>query len=280
LAIHPTNDFNKISLTPIGQLTVAQQNILMTMALNGDSIVNPFSDLLDAAGLTPEARTRKEREEEEHFRETMAQLEERRLEFQCELDCMDHACEEALRENEEHLHSAREDLKKIQDNAYQIHMPDGSIARVYRDGDKVRTESGKELGAGIVRAEDLGRARPTWQERVQAADRIDDLLAKREAIQKYRDEVQETERKGQSSGLSARDIDDLSRRRETTMPESVRSHYAGAASRDEPSANAEAPSGLARPFAQAASRDKDLKLSDRDFEELADRPAASMPAPR
>ncbi len=64
MEINPSKDFNKISLIPLSQLTGAQLATLTTMALNGDSIVNPLSNALDRDGLTPEARARKEREEE------------------------------------------------------------------------------------------------------------------------------------------------------------------------------------------------------------------------
>jgi hypothetical protein len=282
LAIHPTNDFNKISLLPTAQLTVAQQNILMTMALNGDSIVNPFGDVVDAAGLTPEGRARKEREEEEQFRQTMAQLEERRLEFQRELDRMEQGDLEALHENEEQLREARKELKRVQDNAYTITMPDGSVQRVYRDGDKVRTEKGTEVSPSIVRAEDLG-SHSTWQEQVRVTQRNDELGAKHEAITRHLGRVREVKEQENSGELSAGDFKEVSRSLQSAMPEDVHVRY-GAVDADagrEPTARADKVSGvLAQPFANAVSANGNATLSDRDFEELTSRPSASAPAPK
>ncbi len=211
----------------------------------------------------------------------MAQLEERRVEFQRELGRLDHASLDALRENEEHLREAREELQRIRDNAYQIHMPDGTVERVYRDGDKVRMESGAEVSPDIVRAEDLGNSRPTWQERTEATKRIDDLSTKHQEIVTYREHLHEADGRNKSGTLSADEIDALARDTERTMPESVRIHYRAPATEAGPGArNESADHGLTAPFANAAAPNQTLTLSDRDFEAQTAHPAASAPAPR
>lgn len=279
LAIRPTNDFNKISLIPWSQLTPAQQNILMTMALNGDSIVSPFGGMLDREGLTPEARARKEREEAEQFRDSMARLEEQRMEFRRELDRIDQACAEALRENEEQQREARKELQRIQDNAYQIDMPDGSVARVYRDGDKVRTEAGDEVSPSIVRAEDLGTKHSSWDDYKHGRERVDTLQSRHEEITHYREKLHETDDKFQSGDLSADEMEAATKQLRQTMPEDVRNHLPT----QEPERHLELPQSnpdrLGSAFDRAAAGQPAVHLlDDKDFDAMQLPPSASKPA--
>ena len=249
LVIHPTNDFNKISLIPEGKLTPAQQNILMIMARNGDSIVNPFSAELDREGRTPEGRARKEREERRAFREMMERLEEQRVEFRRELDRMEQASLEALHENEEQQREARKELQRIQDSAYQIHMPDGSVERVYRDGDKVRMETGAEVSPSIVKADDLGSSLPSYATFKNAVERGDRLKAEHQQILEYQKQAKDTQEREAAGSLSDDEREDLRRKLKEIEPERVRAHEQALENGNRPlaeSPSSEQGSGLGR----------------------------------
>lgn len=282
LAVRPTNEFNGLGLIVVSQLSPVQQYRLMMMALNGESIVNPFGEQLDWLGLTPKGRARKEREEIERFRAVMAQLEERRIEVQRELDRQEEACLEALHETDEQLRAARQRLHEVQERAYKITLPDGTTARVYRDGDRVRDEKGAEVSPDIVRAEDLGTAHSTWQEHLSAKDGVADLEARREAILAHHKRVQEAREQQSAGGLTAEEFDALKKSR----PESVRAHERSAANADtrEPPAQAvtDASPGkrLGQPFSEAASpAGSGQVLSEDDFEAIRRPPPGSTRAP-
>jgi hypothetical protein len=119
---------------------------LEILAITGNSPVsNAFTQEADRLGLTLKGRERKERGEQLKFAAALLAIRQQALEFQSKLDLLEHATMEALRENEEHMREAREELRRIREGAYEITMPDGKVEKVYRDGDKVRTDSGAEV---------------------------------------------------------------------------------------------------------------------------------------
>lgn len=279
----PVNDLNALSWLSPDQLTPAMKEKLLAMALNGDSIVNPLGAPYDQDDRTPQGRARREREEQESrvYEMVMAQLEERRIEFQRELDRLDHASFEALRENEDQLRKAREDLRRIQERAYEITMPDGTVARVYRDGDKVRTETGAAVDPNIVRPEDIGSGFSTWQERVGAQKGVSDLEARREAIQAYRTKLGEAREKHASDGLTVEELDAL----KASRPDDVRAHDPASGADADVSAarkadDAASRRALGQPFADATSgAERARVLSDNDFRDVRQSQPSSGRAP-
>jgi DNA repair exonuclease SbcCD ATPase subunit len=221
MAINPTNDFNAL-----GQLSTARQNRLMTMALNGDSIVSPFADVADREGLSPKGRARKEREREEQrfAREWSARIEEQRERFQRELDRLEQASLAALHENEEQLRAAREELRKIQERAYEITLPDGTVTKVYRDGDKVRTDAGAEVSRDILRAEDLPDGLPLWAERTASGEKNHALDEKHRQILEYREKLERMREVSGGGDPPDESVEQL-RAELGAMPEPVTAHY-------------------------------------------------------
>lgn len=199
---------------------------LEILAFQGFSPVsNAFTEEADRLGLTPKGRERKEREERLKFAAAMLASRERVVEFQKQLDHLEQATMEALRENEEQLRNAREELRRIRERAYEITMPDGTVEKVYRDGDKVRTDAGVEVDRNIVRPEDLADKAPSWAERNHAGKRVDALAAENEAIKSYQSALRDARERSGKSELSLDELDAVESRVDRTMPESVRRHF-------------------------------------------------------
>lgn len=284
MATQGTNDSNSLSWLSPDQLSPSMRAKLLAMALNGDSIVNPLGQWDER---TPQGRARKEREQREEwaYRQAMAEIEERRVRFQERLDRLDHASLEALRENEEQMREAKERLRKIQERAYEVTMPDGSVQRVYRDGDKVRTESGAEVGRDVLRAEDIPDSASRWSDYNSGIAAVDDLERKRKAIVDYHKKIGEARDREASGDLSVDEIDKLERRLEAAKPQSVREHEQAINGPTLPArtADAEPQAGkiLGQPFERAVSGNMPMPtLSEQDFDLLRQTPAASKPAPR
>jgi hypothetical protein len=267
-----TNIFNASS-----GLSQAMQLKLAIMALTGNSPVSTFVDIAAAQGLTPEAKEKKEREERLFWRH-LEELHERQQKFLERLDRLNVAAAEALRENGEKLRDAREKLDDIRERAYKITMPDGTVVSVFRDGDKVRNETGALVSPDIVRAEDLPVSASTWEDRMAAGKAVDDLQREHNAIVKYQQTLDDTQKKAASGDLSADELDALKRNVQSTMPDSVRRQY-GAAYPDDPlpppDDTASGPN-LSRPFTAAAMGDDPDPANDTAPEEIR-RPAVSAP---
>lgn len=217
MTANPTNDFNSL-----GILSQKSQNRLLMFAMNGDSIANPLDNVPDREGVTPQGRARKEREKDQRmFRETMAHIEERRVEFLRELDRREQACIEALHENEEQMRAAQKELQTIRDRAYELTLPDGSTTKVYRDGNKVRMENGAEVGRDLVKPEDLGDQRPSWSSLQLGIKRVDDLNKERDAITAYRQKIGEARQEADGADITADELNELGRSLDRVRPPGV-----------------------------------------------------------
>jgi hypothetical protein len=257
-------------------LSQAMQLKLAILAMTGASPVSTFVDVVAAQGLTPEAKEKKEREERQFWRH-LEELHEQQQQFMQQLDRLNVAAAEALRENEEKLRDAREKLDEIRERAYKITMPDGTVVAVYRDGDKVRTDAGELVSPDIIRAQDLPAKAPTWEERMASGKAVDDLQREHDAIVKYQQTLDDAEKNAASGDLSADELAALKRNVQKTMPESVRRQY-GAAYPDDPlPAPDDTASGpnLSRPFTAAATGDEPGPANDAAPE--IRRPAVSAP---
>jgi hypothetical protein len=276
LATERTDIFNATS-----GLSQSMQLRLEVLALSGNSPVsNALTREADRLGLTPEGRARKEREDQRRFAALMEAVRERAAEFHKQLDLLEQASMEALHENEEQLRVARDDLRRIRDRAYEITMPDGAAAKVYRDGDKVRTEAGSEVSPDIIRAEDIGNGHSTWAEHVESSKRVDELSARREALEAYQRRVQDAKGAAAGEDVTADELSLLERNlREDAPVEVVRHFNSSHAAQPAPAVDADHPAtGLAKPFAKAVNPSA-LVLNDSDFE-IKPSVTVSAPAPR
>lgn len=281
MTVGPTNAFNAL-----GIITPKTLNRLMMLTLNGDSIVNPLGEALDRDERTPQGRARKEREGHRRYFETaMAQLEERRIEFLRDLDRREQACIEALHENEEQLREARKELQMIRDRAYEITLPDGSTTKVYRDGDKVRTEAGAEVGRDVLKPEDVPNGMPEWSEFTSANEHYKARCDEHKKILEYRQKLEHTRDAAGRDDLSPETLDKLKTGIEQ-MPDAVRAHYSGSEaaqpSRGEGADNSfERRASSMKAFSAAAAEHSGIPTDDGD-PGLKKRPQAdaSMPAPK
>jgi hypothetical protein len=218
LATGTTNEFNALC-----NLTASDMLRLEILALSGDSPVsNAFTEEADRLGLTTKGRERKEREEQRKFAVQMEALRQRAAEFSKHLDFLEQATAEALHENEEQLRNSREDLRRIRERAYEITMPDGNVEKVYRDGDKVRTDSGTEVDRDIIRAEDIPDALPSWSERKLKELDIDALMHEQRRLTVYQEKLAHARSRSGSDDLSGDELDGLKAGLDE-MPDSVRS---------------------------------------------------------
>jgi hypothetical protein len=259
---------------------------LEILAITGNSPVsNAFTQEADRLGLTPKGREKKEREEQRKFAAALDALRRQVAEFLKRLDLIEQATAEALRENDEHLAVAREELRRVRERAYEITMPDGTVAKVYRDGDKVRTDAGAEIAPDVVRAEDIPDGSSTWRQRKGAGDAIARLEAERAEIIDYQKRLGQTR-----DALSRDDVtgEQLSAMQSDAarMPEAVRRRYNEGAGEPRPETG---PAGNekettfrtrvdpTRAFT-SATQGTPSAPPDQDFLQIP--PSVSMPAPR
>jgi hypothetical protein len=283
LSTGTTNEFNALC-----NLSPAMMLRLEILAFQGPSPVsNAFTQEAERLGLTPLGRQRIEREDRRKFADRMEALRQRGEEFRKTLDLLEQASMEALHENEERLRATRQDLQRIRDRAYEITMPDGTVAKVYRDGDKVRTDDGAEVSRDVVKAEDISERSPSWAERKAFGDVATRIEAEQREILEYRDRLVRARK-----GLSSDDLDEerfnAIQADMTRMPEAVsrrlgensglvRSAIDPAAAVSEPSTFR---TGLdpTRSFTAATQAAPAALPSDQDFLQLP--PSVAMPAPK
>ena len=276
MATGTTNEFNALC-----NLSPAMMLRLEILAFQGPSPVsNAFTQEADRLGLTPLGRERIEREDRKKFADRLEALRRQAEEFRKTLDLLEQATAEALRENAEQLAAAREELRRIRDRAYEITMPDGTVAKVYPDGNKVRTETGSEVSPDIVRAEDIGNAHSTWAEHVEGEKRVNELGTRREALEAYQRRVQDAKGIAMGDDVTADELSQLERNLREGAPAEVARHFnSSRAGQPAPAVEADASAnGLAKPFAKAVSPSA-LALTDSDFE-IKPSVTVSVPVPR
>jgi hypothetical protein len=198
---------------------------LEILAITGNSPVsNAFTQEADRLGLTPKGRERRERDEQRKFAATMDAIRQRAAELHKQLDLMEQASMAALHENEERLRAARDDLQRVRDRAYEITMPDGTVAKVYREGNTVRTDDGAEVDRGIVHPDELPASSPSWQRRKDAGESVMRLENERAEIIDYQDRLARSKNTLSSDDVTAQQLDAM-QANAARMPEAVRRHY-------------------------------------------------------
>lgn len=102
----------------------------------------------------------------------------------------------ALIETKRQLARARQRLQQIRERAHKITLPDGTVMRVYRDGQTVRDDNGNQIGADIIAPAAIPGKAPDWQTRQAAGEttdklrqRLNDITADRETLATYSDRL-------------------------------------------------------------------------------------------
>jgi hypothetical protein len=165
-------------------------------------------------------------------------------------------------------------------------MPDGTVAKVYRDGDKVRSDDGAEVDRGIVHPDELPSSSPSWQRRKGAGDSVTRLENERAEIIDYQDRLARSKNTLSSDDVTAKQLDTM-QADAARMPEAVRRHYgpqpSGRAAIELPEAagSARALTTDVRPtrdFNAAPLRKISDLLLDADLPKMP--PSVSAPVPR
>lgn len=152
------------------------------------------------------------------------------------LDAADRATLKALEEARLRETQARRAYDELQERAAQL--PDGT--RVYRteDGKAAYDENGRQLTAEEQASVDWQQGQPSWEEREQSRQRLDDAFRERAEVEQYQERVGELKRRHAEGDLSPEELKELDRAFGNDMPEAVRRHFEaeqGGAPRDEAS---------------------------------------------
>lgn len=138
----------------------------------------------------------------------MQEREQRIKDLNDALAARETASYEALIENQKRLTKAKEELERLRERAYEITFPDGTLRKVYRDGDTVRTDEGAKVDPQIVKPGDIPDQAPTWAERRALGRQKDQLERQRDRITRYRERLDEM-RERLGSDPSGDDLDAL-----------------------------------------------------------------------
>lgn len=200
---------------------------------------------------------------------------ERIEKFQEKLRLLEQACYEALAENEQKLKAAEERLADTRSKAYEITMPDGRLTKVYRDGDRVREQSGALVSPDWIKADDIPPSCPTWQRQVDEENVVNKIRAERRELVEYSERIQQNKAYTRRDGLTDDDVDALESDTNRRMPASVREKFEDM--------TLGRPSATARPalVVEAARRSAGAQAArpeDQDF--MNAMPSVSAPAPR
>ena len=116
---------------------------------------------------------------------------------------------EALQENEERLREAREELQEFEASVLTITVPDGTVRKVYRDGDRVRFEDGTFPDPALIDADQVSDNEQQWAQREAARDTVDDLERRGETLRDRLDRVQGAAERLDEGPISQDELEEL-----------------------------------------------------------------------
>ncbi len=155
--------------------------------------------------------------------------------FTAKIDERDAATVEALMENEKALAKVREELRIMLDKAYVL--PDGRRVFKTEDGTRVFDEHGQEVMD--FDAQQIEEWRPRWEKLDDINKEKKALVDERRQLIDYQERLDEIREEVGKDGLTKGELDELEKRLERDMPDSVRGHLRSDAvpdheQRDEP----------------------------------------------
>lgn len=255
----------------------------MYFATSGSEVVaTPFTAIIN--GETPREKQRREdREFYERLAGALASREQIET-FTKELDRLDAASTAALLENEEKLRIARKELQQIRERAYELTRPDGTVTKVYRDGEIVRDDDGSEVNSTLIKPQDIPDSLPTWEQRKTAGAAVVEAEKEYKAVVEYRERLEKLHSRLDKGNVTDKELGEMKMGAER-MPDSVRAHYERLTG-DRTSGPVQPASTFAsehrptRPFAKVASGTVLDATPDADLDFKALPPSAASPAPR
>jgi hypothetical protein len=157
LATKVTEDFNIFAVTSDPRVVLLQRYLAEIGVLTH----NGFG--IKSAEQKQNERQREEEEFLDHVREGMKATAEQIEAFHVDLQKLDEERIELLSKTEQQLREVRERLKKLRDEAPEMTMPDGSRRSLFRDGDRVRDETGAFVDTEIVKPEAVSKDEFNWR---------------------------------------------------------------------------------------------------------------------
>ena len=225
MTIRPGSEFNIVG-APSEEL---KRHLLYLASIDSDSVLSGYKST-NPMRTGAESGKAGEADAFMTFAQAVMASQERIDALADKLTMLDQASYHALIETEEQLEQARRELEDIRDQAYEITLQDGTLVKVYRDGNIVRSDTGEVVGPEIIVAADIPSEAPDWAKRVAAGERVDALEAQREQIILYREKLHAA-RDTLSGSPSDQDLDDLEAELDN-MPAAVKRHH-GALSSEE-----------------------------------------------
>ncbi len=142
--------------------------------------------------------------------------------FSARLDRYDAATVKALQENQVKLDKVSAEIQKILGKAY-VHE-DGRRMFKTQDGQRVFDETGKQIGRDIILLDQISDHHPYWETYKAKKDQERNLHLERENIFKFQKKLDAARDKVENGNLTNKELDDLGKDIEATMPLSVRKH--------------------------------------------------------
>lgn len=145
--------------------------------------------------------------------------------FRLELDTYDTATIEALQQNEIALTLARTERDRIFAEAHVL----GDGRRVFKtkDGLRVFDESGQELKADVIDADEIDDARPRWETARPIIETYKELVKERSEILDYQAKLDSARERLDAGDMTRKEFHELRDELQDDMPDAVREHVAG-----------------------------------------------------
>lgn len=213
----PISEFNTVASPPP---ELARRLLYLTES--GSPVV--LAAQMGPAATERRVEAERKRHHDQRFVQAMLATEEQQRKFDETLTRLEQASYAALLENEEKLEEARDRLQAIRDEAREVVFPDGTLRKVYRDGQTVRDDDGAEVGPDLALPEDVSDRLEQWSERRAAGDALQSLKTERDRILEFRDDLSRLRDRTDEAGASADDLKELDAL-ESKMPASVRPHH-------------------------------------------------------
>jgi hypothetical protein len=160
------------------------------------------------------AADRKAEEEEAEWADQIAMMmiqmatEEQVRQFHERLDDLEARRLRLLEGIDEELEQARAERQRLYDEAVAVVFPDGTVRKVFRDGDQVRDENGDLVDQEIARAEDVSNNPRQWSENVASGDLVRKLEEQRARVDAMGDDMRDAGTQADAGRYSAGDLDD------------------------------------------------------------------------
>ena len=196
----PVNVFN-LTATPSEEL---KRHLAYLAAIGSGSVVSAFM-----RAVSPDAEARAEWADQIAMMMMQMATEEQIRQFHERLDELEARRLRLLERIDEELERARTERQQLYDEAVEIVFPDGTVRKVFRDGDQVRDEDGNLVSPDIISAEEASNNPKQWSEKLAKDEFLETLEAQRERVDAgLGDQIQDSRAQADAGKYSAGDLND------------------------------------------------------------------------